>query len=155
LFVPFVVNFRIRNCCFALEAEFCFACGAALSIAVILCYTAFMTLQQTVTIPADRRLHLDLSLPETFSPGAAQIVFTITRIADKGIAEEQDARRFRESLNAMCLNRSTFENPSPAPLEPLLGMAEASSFTVERLLQDRRAEEARDSWTTTPSTLVR
>jgi hypothetical protein len=39
-----------------------------------------MTIQQTVTIPADRRLHLDLSLPETFSPGAAQVVLTITRI---------------------------------------------------------------------------
>jgi hypothetical protein len=37
-----------------------------------------MTLQQTVTIPADRRLHLDL--PETLSPGVAQIVLTITPI---------------------------------------------------------------------------
>jgi hypothetical protein len=116
-----------------------------------------MTLQQTVTIPADRRLYLDL--PETLSPGAAQIVLTVTRIADTGIAGEQDARRFRESLNALCLNRSTFENPSPVPLEPLLGMAEGSSFTVERLLQDRmsdrRAEEERDSWMTTPSMRVR
>jgi hypothetical protein len=111
-----------------------------------------MTLQQTVTIPADRRLYLDL--PETFSPGTAQIVFTITRVADTGAGDEQDARRFRESLNALCLNRATFENPSPAPLEPLLGMAEGSSFTVERLLQDRRAEEKRDSWMTTPSTLA-
>jgi hypothetical protein len=42
-----------------------------------------MTLQQTVTIPADRRLHLDWTLPETASPGAAHVVLTITRIADK------------------------------------------------------------------------
>jgi hypothetical protein len=37
-----------------------------------------MTLQQTVTIPADRRLYLDL--PKTLSPGAAHIVLTITGI---------------------------------------------------------------------------
>jgi hypothetical protein len=37
-----------------------------------------MTLQQTVIIPADRRLHLDL--PETFSPGTTQVVLTITGI---------------------------------------------------------------------------
>jgi hypothetical protein len=39
-----------------------------------------MTLQQTVTIPADRRLHVDFDVPETLSPGTAQIVLTITRI---------------------------------------------------------------------------
>jgi hypothetical protein len=32
-----------------------------------------MTLQQTVTIPADRRLHLDWTLPETASVGAATV----------------------------------------------------------------------------------
>ncbi|MDR3284496.1 MAG: hypothetical protein LBS97_04885 [Treponema sp.] len=42
-----------------------------------------MTLQQTVTIPADRRLHLDWTLPETASPGAAQVVLIITRIDDE------------------------------------------------------------------------
>jgi hypothetical protein len=29
-----------------------------------------MTVQQTVAIPADRRIHLDLTLPETFAPGS-------------------------------------------------------------------------------------
>ncbi|MDR3283860.1 MAG: hypothetical protein LBS97_01620 [Treponema sp.] len=45
-----------------------------------------MTLQQTVTIPADRRLYLEL--PETFSPGIAKVVITITRIAGEGIEDE-------------------------------------------------------------------
>jgi hypothetical protein len=45
-----------------------------------------MTLQQTVTIPADRRLYLDL--PETLKPGAAKVVLIITRIDDEGIEDE-------------------------------------------------------------------
>jgi hypothetical protein len=32
-----------------------------------------MTIQQTVTIPSDRRLHLDLELPADFPVGTAQI----------------------------------------------------------------------------------
>jgi hypothetical protein len=39
-----------------------------------------MTLQQTVTIPADWRLHVDFDVPETLSPDTAQVVPTITRI---------------------------------------------------------------------------
>jgi hypothetical protein len=33
-----------------------------------------MTLQQTITIPADRRLHLDWTLPEAASIGAATVI---------------------------------------------------------------------------------
>jgi hypothetical protein len=114
------------------------------------CYIERMTLQQTVTIPADRRLHLDL--PRDTPTGEAEVKLVITpKRAPRNAAE--DARYFRESLTELCLNRSTFENPSTEPLEPLLGMAEGSSFTVERLLQDRRAEEKREAWTT-PSTPV-
>jgi hypothetical protein len=70
--------------------------------------------------------------------------FLEQRRKDKELENRLDARSFRESLNKMCLNRSVFENPSTEPLEPLLGIAEGSSFTVERLLQERRAEEKRD-----------
>jgi hypothetical protein len=62
------------------------------------------------------------------------------RREDKALEDEQDARRFRESLNRMCLNASTFIDPSPRQLEPLLGIAEGSSFTVECLLEERRTE---------------
>jgi hypothetical protein len=115
-----------------------------------------MTVQQTVTIPADRRLYLDLPRDTPTGEADVKLVITLKRVPrSSGVSSDQEALRFRESLNALCLNRSTFENPSPAPLEPLLGMAEESSFTVERLLQDRRAEEERDPWTTTPSTPAR
>ncbi|MDR1785902.1 MAG: hypothetical protein LBR23_05480 [Spirochaetaceae bacterium] len=32
-----------------------------------------IAIQQTVTIPADRRIHLDVELPDTVSVGSAQI----------------------------------------------------------------------------------
>jgi hypothetical protein len=125
-------------------------------------------MQQTVTIPDSRELRLKFSLPKAVPAGRAKVEIVVIpearpqaagRTAARVAEDEQDARRFRESLNAMCLNRSTFENPSLSPLEPLLGMAEGSSFTVEQLLQDRRsdrmAEEKRNSWTTTPLTPVR
>jgi hypothetical protein len=136
-----------------------------------------MTIEQTVEIPANRRITLDV--PPGIPEGKARISLTITGIspaqtpektrqswadfkknfcpykeadglavdrflemkrADKALEDEQDAQRFRESLDRMCLNRSTFTDPSSKQLEPLMGIAEGSSFTVERLLEERRKE---------------
>jgi len=36
-----------------------------------------IAIQQAVTIPADRRIHLDVELPETVSAGSAQIRLSV------------------------------------------------------------------------------
>jgi hypothetical protein len=36
-----------------------------------------MTIQQTINIPADRRLHLDFTLPETTPIGSAELKLTL------------------------------------------------------------------------------
>jgi hypothetical protein len=48
---------------------------------------SLMTLQQTIEIPADRKVCFEFDLPETASvgPGAAQVVLTITSLGDAGI----------------------------------------------------------------------
>ncbi|MDR3343795.1 MAG: hypothetical protein LBT14_13650 [Treponema sp.] len=154
-----------------------------------------MTIEQTIEIPANGWIHLDIppewagasgkvvinalspvveaeavprhrltegqraaieeccSLAKRMGCTATSDDFLEQRCKDKELEDRLDARHFRESLNKMCLNRSVFENPSTEPLEPLLGIAEGSAFTVERLLEERRAEEKRDLWTT-PSTLA-
>jgi hypothetical protein len=92
-----------------------------------------MTLQRTVTIPADRRLYLDL--PETFSPGAAQVVLTVTSI---------DSPRL--------LTQAEFESGLPCPMdhtpnaETIAAMQEvqdmidgkipSKGMTVEEFLKD-------------------
>jgi hypothetical protein len=43
-----------------------------------------MTLQQTVTIPADRRLHLDFDLPETASIGTATVILDFPTVPQSG-----------------------------------------------------------------------
>jgi hypothetical protein len=39
-----------------------------------------MTIEQTIEIPADRRVHLDLPLPETTPTGRAEVQITITMV---------------------------------------------------------------------------
>jgi hypothetical protein len=40
-----------------------------------------MTIQQTVDIPADRKLHLDLELPDTMPDGATELVLTFKSVS--------------------------------------------------------------------------
>jgi hypothetical protein len=97
------------------------------------CYTLPMTLEQTVTIPADRRLYLEL--PETLKPGTAQIVLTVTHIEEP-----------------RPLTQAEFEAGLPCPMdhtpnaETLAAMREvqdiidgkihAKSMSVEEFLKD-------------------
>jgi hypothetical protein len=82
-----------------------------------------MTIEQTIEIPADRRLHLDFDLPRTIPAGAAQFEITITPFPGADAAPD-------EWVN------------------PLLGLCKDSSLTVETLLEmrheDRLLEDARD-----------
>ncbi len=50
------------------------------------------TIQQTVTIPADRRLQLDLSLPDSIPAGKAEILVVLSPI--KEVAPKKSIERF-------------------------------------------------------------
>jgi hypothetical protein len=103
-----------------------------------------MTIEQTVVIPESRRVYFDV--PPRIPAGKVRITVQIAEMPQAEPSykperkKEADAKRFRESLNRMCLNQTTFTAPAGSPLEPLLGIAEGSSFTVERLLEERRKE---------------
>jgi hypothetical protein len=102
-----------------------------------------MTIEQTIEIPAatgksqfvlqlvkDRQPFAEFPLPSTLPSGKAKVALSI----DSEKSPETD-------LLSICLNRAAFVNPSKKQLKPLRGIAKGSSFTVEKLLQDRRAEE--------------
>jgi hypothetical protein len=59
-----------------------------------------MTIQQTVTIPADRRLHLDLPLPGTFSPDDSPRLLTQSEF-DVGLPCPMDHTPNAETIAAM------------------------------------------------------
>jgi hypothetical protein len=66
-----------------------------LSLALIICfwYTVIMVIQQTIKIPADRRVHLDWTLPETASVGTATVILDFPTMPD-----EETLRRQREAI---------------------------------------------------------
>jgi hypothetical protein len=89
-----------------------------------------MTIEQTIIVPSNRWVQLP---PDVQTGTTAKIAITIPFSAPE----------YRDSaLDAFCLNREVLENPPKGPLPPLLGIAKGSSFTVEQLLKDRRAEES-------------
>jgi hypothetical protein len=102
-----------------------------------------MIIEQTVEIPEyssdspvvlqlvkDRQALAEFRLPRDFPSGKAKIALSI----DPEQAVETD-------VLSMCLNRSTFGNVPQKPLKPLRGIGKGSSFTVEKLLNDRRNED--------------
>jgi hypothetical protein len=89
-----------------------------------------MTIEQTVEIPASHVLTLEV--PREIPEGKAVIAFTPV---------PADRKSVKNDVFALCLNRSTFENPPREPLKPLRGIAKGSSFTVAQLLKDRRDED--------------
>jgi hypothetical protein len=106
-----------------------------------------MTIEQTVEIPAsagnsrfvlqlvkDRQPFAEFPLPPTLPSGKAKVALSID-------PEKSPEKSNEIDLLNMCLNRAAFETPSKKQLKPLRGIAKGSSFTVEKLLQDRRAEE--------------
>jgi hypothetical protein len=62
-------------------------CGVVLVIRSLFWYSVSMTLQQTITIPADRRVHLDWTLPEVASVGTATVILDFPTVPDKRRAE--------------------------------------------------------------------
>jgi hypothetical protein len=128
-----------------------------------------MTLQQTVTIPADRRLVIDV--PEIFSPGAAHFALTgdlmktdaVTSkgedslLALRGMSKSdghgvdrflarRHAERVRENWNDERQRQESLafregrEMPSGDWVNPLLGIAKDASLTVERFMAMQEEE---------------
>jgi hypothetical protein len=112
-----------------------------------------MTLQRTVTKPADRRLIIEV--PEIFSPGDAHFTLTSTRIepdaplAMRGMfkSDGHDVDRFLARSHAERVrenwNDERQRQESPAFREwvnPLLGIAKDSSLTVERFMEMQEEE---------------
>jgi len=56
------------------------------------------TIQQVVTIPADRRLRIDLSLPDTIPPGVSEILIVFSPAHQKN--DRKPLRHFAGSLAA-------------------------------------------------------
>jgi hypothetical protein len=92
---------------------------------LIPCYTPPMTLQQTMEIPASRRVHFDL--PRDIPVGAAKFELTITPFLVWDTVPQKAADEW---------------------VNPLYGLCEGSSLTVEKFLamthEDRLLEDAID-----------
>ncbi len=82
-----------------------------------------MTIEQTVTIPADHRLHLDFDIPPQIPTGRARASLTL-------ILEEKQTQPVADN----------WENP-------LLGLAKAkgSKLTLERFLEMQQEEAEREN----------
>jgi hypothetical protein len=94
-----------------------------------------MTIEQTVEITSSRRVYFDV--PARIPLGKTRITVKIDEPAGQGGRQATEIRH-------LCLNQPALKTPSHEPLEPLLGMAEGSAFTVERLLDERRREAGRE-----------
>ena len=82
-----------------------------------------MTIEQTITIPADHRLHLDFEIPPQIPAGRARAALTL-------IYEEKQTR----SIAGKWIN-------------PLLGLAKAkgAKLTLERFLEMQQEEIEREN----------
>jgi hypothetical protein len=104
-----------------------------------------ITIEQTVAIPADRRLRLDVALPDTFKPGSA------LRLAITGDDGPREARVYTgepfpsiEELKAEARRKTQarFADPSGDALQKYCG-ALKDVFTEDGLEYQR---EMRDEW---------
>jgi hypothetical protein len=73
-----------------------------LALSPFLCYIYFMTIEQTVDIPANRRVHLDFQVPVEIPIGRAQISVT-------PLAETPGTRISLLSLRGSCKGLDTME----------------------------------------------
>jgi hypothetical protein len=72
-----------------------------------------MTLQQTVTIPANRRLHVDWTLPEAASTGVATLILEFPAVDEKtrkGAASPKPAK-------PRLLTQAEFDAGLPCPMD--------------------------------------
>jgi hypothetical protein len=108
----------------------------SLLILLFSCYIKRMTLQQTVIIPADRRLVLEV--PETFSPGTAYLVLTSPRVEPDALKPKRE-----DSLSAM---QGMFKSDGHEPSTEPVTAGEGSLLDVDRFLARSHAEKVRENW---------
>jgi hypothetical protein len=78
-----------------------------------------MTIEQTVEIPADRRLHLDIELPQNFPLGTA-------RVAIIDFSAEKELERFKSAAAEFS------ESPGQPAMAEILKQAEAKAAGPSR-----------------------
>jgi hypothetical protein len=118
----------------------------------ILPHTHYMiAIEQTVDIPADRRLHLDITLPESVQSGRADIVlvFSTAESVERAAGEEPGAYTPEpfpgiEELKAEARQKTAerFACPSGDSLQKYCGILK-DVFTEDGLEYQRRL---RDEW---------
>jgi hypothetical protein len=133
------------------------------------CYLENMTIEQTVEIPADRRLHLDFDLPMTASVGTAKVIleFPTAETADveaeaaELAAAEAEAAKYTAAgegipiplrgkiSHARMRRNERLLKPGDDPLFALSGVGAGLDTDEEKLewkLRDKAIEEAHEKW---------
>jgi hypothetical protein len=95
-----------------------------------------MTLQQTIDIPTDRRLHFDWTLPEMASTGAATLILEFPTVNEE---QRQKKETMLAAIDAMCGLYAGIESPG-AYLE-----RHHAENELEWELEDSRRRE-REQW---------
>jgi hypothetical protein len=86
-----------------------------------------MTIERTVEAPSDRRLRIDLTLPETFAPGSGAECRSAS-----GLLEREAARRADWE--------AAFPLEPGETAMPLYGLFESDGHEVDRFLEEKRRE---------------
>jgi hypothetical protein len=100
-----------------------------------------MTIQQTVDIPANRQIHLDLTLPETFTPGTTlrlEINSSVITANDQAAAAKTK-ESMRAAIEGLCGLYAGLETPG-AYLE-----RHHADNVAEWAIEERRSKE-REQW---------
>jgi hypothetical protein len=82
-----------------------------------------MTIEQTVEIPASRKIHLDFEVPLSLPVGKAKVALTVT--PDEPLADGEATPRRLSHREA---------------IERCRGVAKGSLFSSERLFENRRQD---------------
>ena len=110
-----------------------------------------ITIEQTITIPADRRLHLDMTLPQSVPSGRTSIVLIIPTSEPAESAEEEAPLVYKpapeptiEELmeDARQKTEARLADPSGDSLQKYCGCLE-DAFPEDGLVYQRRM---RDEW---------
>jgi hypothetical protein len=82
-----------------------------------------MTIEQTVEIPASRKIHLDFEVPLSLPVGKARVALTVT--PDEPLTADEASPRHLSHREA---------------IERCRGIAKGSRFSSERLFENRRQD---------------
>jgi hypothetical protein len=107
-----------------------------------------MTLQQTVTIPADRRLHLDWTLPEMASVGQATVILEFPTMPTVPVVTEEEMNRRGKIVQERLERNRRLLKPGESSLRAWRGVFEGlvpEEETLAYKLLDKRLEEEHEA----------